>query len=56
MATCSIKDEVTIEDPKKSEEVLKAFMRPIDTSIKPAQPPELPKDAASIWFKNLQQF
>lgn len=50
MATVSFKEDVTIQDPRKAEEIAHALKQPRDRSVQPSQPDKLPKNAGAIWF------
>ena len=51
MATVSFKEDVTVRDPKKAEEIAHALKQPRDRTVQPSQPDKLPKNASAIWFK-----
>lgn len=52
MATVSIKENLVIHDKAKVKEVLEAMEKPPHRDIKPAEMPQMPKDALKIWFKH----
>ena len=52
MATISFKEDLIITDKKKIHEIAQALKQPKDTSIRPAQPPKLPDNARTLWFKH----
>lgn len=51
MATVSFKEDVTIRDQKKAEEIARALKQPRDRTIQPSFPDELPKNVGAIWFR-----
>lgn len=50
MATISFKEDVTVNDPKKAEEIAQALRQPRNNTIEPSQPDKLPENASEIWF------
>ena len=51
MATVSFKEDLTISDPKKAEEIALALKQPRDKTITSVQPEKLPTNASLVWFK-----
>lgn len=51
MATVSFKEDVTIRDEKKAQEIALALKKSRDRTIQPSFPDELPKNAGAIWFR-----
>ena len=51
MATISFKEDVTIRDQKKAEEIARALKQPRDRTIRSSLPGKLPKNAGAIWFR-----
>lgn len=45
-----IEEDLIIRDPQKAAEIAEALKQPRDKTIKPSEPPSLPKDANEIWF------
>ena len=51
MATISFNENLVLNNATKISEIAKGMNQPKDPQIKSAQPPQLPKNAGSIWFK-----
>lgn len=52
MATISFKENLVLSNATKISEIAKGLKQPRDPQIKSAQPPQLPKNAGSVWFKH----
>ena len=55
MATASFKEDLVVENPKKIQEIVVAMQQPRNDGIKPATPPQLPKNAGVLWFKRSEK-
>ena len=55
MATISFKEELVLNNTTKISEIAKGLKQPRDPQIQSAQPPQLPKNAGSIWFKHSEK-
>lgn len=51
MATISFKEDLSVTDKKKVNEIAQALKQPKDVSIRPTQPPKLPENARELWFR-----
>lgn len=46
----SFEEDLILRDPQKAAEIVAAMKKPRDKTIKPSEPPPLPKNANEIWF------
>lgn len=46
----SFEEDLILRDPQKAAEIAEAMKKPRDKTIKPSEPPPLPKNANEIWF------
>ena len=51
MATISFKEDLSIMDKNKIDEIMQALKQPKTADIQSAQPPKLPDNARELWFK-----